>query len=170
MAQDTDTEPTKHLVRAADRTPADEVALRHPMNPNSEVYHHPLSNRVGMQRAHLNLARVPPGKESFIYHAHAVQEEYVYILSGNGTAEIGDERFAVGPGDYMGFPIDGVGHHLINTGDEYLVYLMGGERGGVEVASFPRLNRQLIFKDDTVTVVDLDRTTSLSTRDWVAKD
>jgi uncharacterized cupin superfamily protein len=68
-----------------------------------------------MQRAVLSLARVPPGKESFILHAHEHDEEFVFILEGEGTAQIGDAKVAVGPGDFMGFPIDGTPHHLVNT-------------------------------------------------------
>ncbi|MCP4329408.1 MAG: cupin domain-containing protein [Alphaproteobacteria bacterium] len=147
--------------------------MHHPLNPNAEIFMTPLSDRAGMRRAHLWLARVPPGKESFIYHAHSVQEEFVYILSGHGTAEIGDQRLEVGPGDFMGFPTDGVGHHLLNTGSEDLVYLMGGERTALEVGTFPRLGKRVIFEagatmaEGKVTVVDDDRASVMSVAEWI---
>jgi len=37
---------------------------------------------AGLKRLSLSLARVPPGRESFIYHSHERDEEFVYILSG----------------------------------------------------------------------------------------
>ena len=64
--------------------------IRHPLNPDSEVHLRPLSELAGLQRVRLTLARIPPGKESFAYHAHEADEEFVYILSGRGRAEIGD--------------------------------------------------------------------------------
>ncbi|MDJ0893693.1 MAG: cupin domain-containing protein [Alphaproteobacteria bacterium] len=163
-------EHPRHLVRTRDLGPDTEVRVRHPMNPNSEVHIRHLSDRAGMQRAHMSLARVPPGKESFIFHSHAVQEEFIFILSGAGTAEIGDQRIAVGPGDYMGFPTDGVGHHLVNTGDEDLVYLMGGERSAVEIGTFPRHNMRLLFEGGAVSVFDTTNAQQMTMEDWYAKD
>lgn len=76
----------KHLVRTSALKPEDAVRIRHPLNPNSDVHLHSLGDRVGMQRCQLHLARLPPGKESFIAHAHGLQEEFVYILEGEGRA------------------------------------------------------------------------------------
>jgi uncharacterized cupin superfamily protein len=47
---------------------------------------------------------MPPGKESFVYHSHHREEEWIYVLSGRGVAEIDGEEFEVGAGDFMGFP------------------------------------------------------------------
>ena len=139
------TDTPKHLVRATDLDPAEAVCIRHPFNPNSEVHLQRLAERTGMGRVIVTLARVPPGKESFVLHAHMLHEEFVYILEGKGTAVIGEAELAVGPGDFMGFPIDGTAHTLRNTGTEDLVYLMGGERGPLEVAHFPTVGRTMVF-------------------------
>lgn len=138
----------KHVVRSRSLAAAEGRRIRHPLNPNSEILIHPLSERVGLQRAVLSLARVPPGKESFILHAHERDEECVYILEGQGTAQIGDQRIAVGPGDFMGFPIDGTPHHLVNTGTTDLVYLMGGERSTLDVGRFPSVGKSIVFRLD----------------------
>ena len=71
--------------------------------------------------------RVAPGKESFIYHTHYYEEEWIYILSGRGVAEIDGAEHEVGPGDFMGFATPSVAHHLRNPFDVELVYLCGGE-------------------------------------------
>ena len=144
----------KYLIRTAALDAAEGARVKHVLNPNSEVLVHRLGDRVGMQRAHLSIARVPPGKESFMPHSHSLQEEFLFILEGRGTAEIDGERFAVGPGDYLGFPIDGAAHHLINDGAEDLVYLMGGERTAVEVARFPTAGKIGIQHEGGMTLID----------------
>ena len=159
----------RHLVRTGTLTLEDTVRIRHPLNPNSDVRMLPLSDRVGMTRVQLALARVPPGRESFLPHAHSVQEEFLFILEGQGTAQIGDATVAVGPGDYMGFPTDGVPHHLINTGDVDLVYLMGGERTATEVSVFPAIGKMLTFADGQIRVFDTETALTLTREDFLSK-
>jgi uncharacterized cupin superfamily protein len=123
---------------------AEGVTFSHPLNPKSEVHMRSLGDAVGLERLGINLTRVAPGKESFCYHMHHTEEEFVYILSGRGIAEIGDEEHEVGPGDFMGFPTPSVGHHLRNPFTEDLVYLSGGERRISEIADFPRLDKRMV--------------------------
>ncbi len=162
----------KHVVRTGALRSEEAVHVRHPLNPNSDVRFHPLSRRAGMKRAHLNLARVPPGKESFIPHAHGLQEEFIYVLEGAATVVVGETRVAVGPGDFIGFPIDGVTHHLINTGARDLVYLMGGEDTPLEVTRFPSAGKLAIFDSATATVRFYDEATAqtMSEADWIKID
>ena len=106
----------------------------------------------GLKRTGVNIVTIQPGKESFVYHAHEREEEWIYILSGTATAEIDDEEFAVGPGDFMGFATPSVPHHLRNTGDEPLVYLMGGEKRQFEIATFPRLGKKMVRSGSNVEI------------------
>jgi uncharacterized cupin superfamily protein len=138
---------------------ADEIAGRarafsHPWNPNSEMVGARLGALVGLSRTAVNWVRVPAGKESFIYHSHYREEEWIYILSGRGVAEIDGEEFEVAAGDFMGFPTPGVAHHLRNPSDEDLVYLVGGEDLDVEIADFPRLGRRMIRRGQEVEIYD----------------
>ncbi|MGD9509996.1 MAG: cupin domain-containing protein [Geminicoccaceae bacterium] len=161
----------KHLVRTGELDPAEAVVIRHPFNPNSEVSLQRLAERTGMGRVIVTMARVQPGKESFILHAHLQHEEFVYILEGRGTAVIGDREIAVGPGDFMGFPIDGTAHTLRNTGVTDLVYLMGGERGPLDDARYPSIGKTVIYsRQDGIRVFDDAGATELSLTDFVAKD
>lgn len=132
------------LVRAEDRAHMQEAAFKHPLNPESSLRGISLSEAAGMRRVGVHLLRVPPGKESFIYHLHHGEEEWLFVLSGRGVAEIGDATMEIGPGDFLGFATPSVGHHLRNPFEEDLVYLAGGERHEVEVADFPRLGKRLI--------------------------
>ncbi len=143
-----------HLVRSEDVPRAEEEHFAHPLNDASDLYGVSLSERVGLRRIGVHRVRVPPGKEAFIYHSHAVEEEFVYILEGRGVAEIAGEEFEVGPGDFMGFPAPSVPHHLKNPNDSDLVYLMGGERREVEIAEFPRLGKHLVRTGREAFLVD----------------
>lgn len=166
----TDTSP--YLVRTRDLGAAEAVRIRHPLNPKSEVSLQRLGERTGMSRVVVTLARVPPGKESFIPHAHLRDEEFLYILEGEGTALIGDAELPVGPGDFMGFPSDGTPHHLKNTGSGDLVYLMGGERSPVEVARFPTVGKVGVFNmaEGSARFFDEAAGERMALADFLAKD
>jgi uncharacterized cupin superfamily protein len=142
------------LVKAEPAPP--EFKFEHPLNPRSEVWMSPVSRIAGMERLGITRVRVPPGKDSFIYHSHQSEEEFIYILSGRGVAEIGDDEIEVGPGDFMGFPTPSVAHHLTNPFEEDLVYLMGGERRDIELADFPRLGKRLVRDGQDNRLVDTD--------------
>jgi uncharacterized cupin superfamily protein len=157
----------KHVIRTAELPAESAVRVKHPFNPKSEIFMHRLSDRVGMKRAHLSLARVPPGKESFIPHSHSMQEEFLFILAGEGLAEIDEDMIRVGPGDYMGFPIDGATHHLINIGTSDLVYLMGGERTETEVASFPTLGKIGVFNSGMVSFFEESAGQEMPVAKWI---
>lgn len=144
------------LIRAADRIRAPEESYSHPLNPRSEVHGFSLSDAAGLSRVGVHLVRIPPGKESFVFHAHYGEEEFVYILSGRGIAEIGDEEHEVGPGDFMGFSTPSVGHHLRNPFTEDLVYLLGGERRAMEVADLPRLGKRMVRVGGAASLHDIE--------------
>ena len=139
----------------ADEIAAAESTHSHPWNPNSEISGAQLGRMTGLERVGVSLARLAPGRESFVYHSHEREEEWLYILSGTGTAEIDGREFDVGPGDFMGFPAPSVAHHLRNTGAEPLVYLMGGEHRDVEIATFPRLGKRMVRIGDRLEIYDL---------------
>ena len=137
---------TPYLVRAKALAELPEIAFQHPLNPKSEIHMRSLGDLAGLQRMGVHVARVPPGKESFVYHYHHYEEEFVYVIAGRGLAEIGDATYEVGPGDVMLFPARVVAHHLTNPFTEDLVYLMGGTRHDVEIGEFPRLGKRAVFE------------------------
>lgn len=143
------------LFRAADQAQIPETPFSHPLNPNSELHMRSLGDAVGFQRLGLHVVRVAPGKESFVYHSHHCEEEFIYILSGRGVAEIDGEEHEVGPGDFMGFPAPSVGHHLRNPSAEELVYISGGERRECEIAEFPRNDKRLLRVGMAIAIHDI---------------
>jgi len=103
----------------------------------------------------LNLIRIPAGKESFAYHSHQHEEEWIYVLSGKALALIDDVEYEIGAGDFIGFPTPSVAHHLRNPGPDELVYLVGGENRDNEIADFPKLGKRIVRRGKEVDVVDL---------------
>ena len=170
MTDTSDTPPAKPLWSAAEIAAAPRVHLKHPWNPQSDVHVVPLSMQAGLKRAVLSLARVPPGKESFVYHFHEHDEEFIYILSGRGRAEIDGNIYDVGPGDFMGFTAPGPAHHMSNPYTEDLVYLMGGERSGLDIGHFPRIKRKMIFGATGIYGANDGDLTSFTFADYLAKD
>ena len=161
---------TRPIQTAAEITESKEMVIRHPWNPNSEVHLKHLAHRAGLRRVALTLARVPPGKESFVYHSHEREEEFLFILSGRGRAEINGTIHEVGPGDFMGFAAPGVVHHLTNPYGEDLVYLMGGERSGFDIGHFPKLGRHIIFGPSGIYCVDDAALWPMTFKDWASDE
>ena len=145
--------PSLNLVRAAD-VAAHLQQFSHPWNPNSEMHGMQLARSVGLKRTGVNFIRVPPGRESYVYHSHHFEEEWIYVLSGRGIALIDDVEYEVAAGDFMGFPAPSVAHHLRNPGPEDLVYLAGGENREYEVAEFPKLAKRMVRRGSQVDIYD----------------
>jgi uncharacterized cupin superfamily protein len=139
------TESKKPLWRAAEIAPTARPYTQK-LNPNSLFRAAGLSRLAGMERAHVSLVRLPPGKDSFAYHAHMYEEEWIYILSGRAIAEIDGKSVEVGPGDFMGFATPSVPHLLRNTFEEECSYLMGGEDKPIEVVTYPETGKRYLLQ------------------------
>ena len=107
--------PSLNIVRADDIA-AHAQEFAHPWNPNSQMRGTQLARSVGLKRTGVNFVRVPAGKESFVYHSHRYEEEWMYVLAGSGVAFIDGQEFPIAAGDFMGFPTPSVAHLLRNTG------------------------------------------------------
>jgi uncharacterized cupin superfamily protein len=147
--------PSLNIVRAADIA-AHAQEFSHPWNPNSSMRGTQLARSVGLKRTGVNFMRVPPGKESYVYHSHRYEEEWMYVLAGSGIAVIDGQDFPIAAGDFMGFPTPSVAHLLRNTGSEDLVYLAGGENREFEVAEFPTLHKRVVRMGQQIDVYDGD--------------
>ena len=143
-----------HLLRSRD-IGARQQTFSHPWNPNSEITGVMMGRMLGLKRLGVSIARIAPGKESFVPHTHHREEEWLYILMGLGRALIGEDEIDVGAGDFMAFPTPSVTHHLTNIGAEDLVYLMGGENLDVEISDFPTVGRRVVRMNGQATVYDL---------------
>jgi uncharacterized cupin superfamily protein len=144
----------KFLLKASEIAELPEYETSNPLNPDSELRIRTLADTLGLKRMGVHMVRVAPGKEPNIYHSHRREEEFFYILEGNGTARIGDETFEIGPGDFMAFPTPSVPHSIRNTSDRELVYLVGGERREMEIGEMPELNKLLVRHGREIFMID----------------
>lgn len=136
--------PARHLLRRADIAAITPRTHVHQFNPNAVRLTQTLSDLAGLQHLGLHIVRLAPGRDSTTFHYHDAEEEFLYVLEGRGIAEIGDDTFEVGAGDFMGFPRGSAPHMLRNPFDADLVYLMGGEHRDLDVVHYPRLGRSMI--------------------------
>ena len=161
-------DPT-HIVRTGQIDWSQLPAGRHPFNPASEMKVARLGDQTGMRRVLTNLVRLPPGKESFIGHAHHVEEEFIFILEGSGQVVLDGVAHAVGVGDFVGFPTDGVVHAFVNTGTVDLLYLAAGERARVEVADMPSIGKTAVFRPGRITLFGDGGVEELTAAEWGAR-
>ncbi len=158
----------KYVVRTSQIPVERTFHFSHPFNTNSEMRILPLSDRTGMKNLGVSLGRIPAGKEGFLPHSHMGQEEFIFVIEGEGTLSIDGESTNIGPGDYAGFAIDGAVHHLVNNGSQDLIYLMGGERTSTDVARFPTIGKSGFWANGTMHYVDDGDVTSLKPEEFAA--
>ncbi|MFY3745452.1 cupin domain-containing protein [Anaeromyxobacter sp. Red801] len=143
------------LIRASERGPAHTAG--HPYNPRAEVHGWMLSRAAGLGRVAVNLAFLEPGKESAVYHLHHREEEWAYVLEGQGVVELDGTDHPIAAGDFVAFP-PGVAHQVRNGSAGARLWLLeGGEViPDVEVADFPKLGRRLVRTGTRHAVYPLD--------------
>lgn len=109
--------------------------FQHPVDGGARRVYRTLSRPAGLERQVVRWARVAAGDRSTAYHTHTRTDEWLYILQGRARARVGDERFDVAAGDFLGHPAGGAPHVMEPLTD--LVYLMGGESDPDDVVLYP---------------------------------
>ena len=127
----------------------------HYLNPGAARINRSLGDAVGLKNIGVHLIEVPPGHRSTEFHAHHYEEECIYVLSGRGTATLGEATHHIGPGDFIGCPTNGVAHEMINDGAEPLVCLVIGQRLPQDITDYPRLGKRLYRHSGEWDLVDL---------------
>jgi uncharacterized cupin superfamily protein len=165
-----DRQPNDYLVRTSDLGTRDEMHVRHPLDARCEIFMARLSDRTGLSHLGISMARVPPGKQSFPLHVHSIQEEWIYVLSGEGHVRIDGEDLPIRAGDFVGFPANGPAHCVSNTSQHDLVYLQGGDRRAGDIGRFPELRRIGYQQDERhMALVPEDQIEVRPFSDWIAK-
>ena len=97
-----------------------------------------LGDCFGLARFGVNLTTLAPGARSALRHAHALQDEFVYVLEGRPTLVTDAGREVLEPGMCAGFKAGtGDAHHLVNASGEPVVYLEVGDRTPDDAVSYP---------------------------------
>ena len=129
--------------------------ISHPWNPETIVPGTQLDRMVGLQRTRVTVIRVPAGGEAYVFHTHHCEEEWMYVLQGQGILDIDGNEHLLGPGDFAGFPASSPPHQLKNPFGKILVCLRGGERVDVDIADFPREGKRMYRHGDEMEVYDM---------------
>ena len=118
---------------------ADEVELREMIKGRHNMRLRQLGKAAGSSALGATPTEVAPAAISFPRHAHNVNEEAIYVLSGAGEARIGDARIVVRPGDWIALPTGpAYAHQMVNvSSSEPLVYLCISTMLGAEIVEYP---------------------------------
>lgn len=85
-----------------------------------------------------NLVRVPQGRTTCPFHAHAREDEVFFLLSGRGFLRYGEALHPLKAGDCVSCPAGtGIAHQIFNPYPEDLVYFAVGPNDPHEVCTYP---------------------------------
>ncbi len=134
------------------------AAVSIPPPDKKTIYPHPFASRIagrtkqrlgdhfGLTNFGVNLTELAPGAISALPHHHSKQDEFVYIIQGTATLVLGEEDYALQPGDCVGFKAgDSIAHQLINRSGEPVIYLEIGDRTEGDETSYPHDDLQARF-------------------------
>ena len=98
----------------------------------------PLGEQFGLTRFGVNLTRLAPGAISALRHAHARQDEFVYVLAGTPTLVTDAGETLLEPGMCAAFAAgSGDAHQLINRSGADVLYLEVGDRTPSDRVIYP---------------------------------
>lgn len=107
-----------------------------------------LGDRFGLVNFGVNRVRIAPGGRSALRHAHASQDEFVYVLEGVATLHTDAGATPLGAGMCAGFRAgSGDAHCLSNDSDTELVYLEVGDRSAGDAVVYPDDDLRAEFVD-----------------------
>lgn len=109
-----------------------------------------LGDRFGLRNFGVNLVRIAPGGRSALRHAHAVQDEFVYVLEGHPLLHTDAGATPLAPGMCAGFRAgSGDAHCLSNPADatQDVVYLEVGDRSAGDAVRYPDDDLRADFVD-----------------------
>lgn len=144
------------LLRRAEVEALPEERRPHPLDSSIVRHTRSLGDATGLATIGVHLVRLEPGQTSSVQHTHQQDEEWVYVLSGRGIANIGDGRHEVGPGDFMGFVAGSEAHNLHNPHTEDLVYLVGGNRLPFDICDYPGIGKRRYRIDGRNVYIDAE--------------
>ncbi len=97
-----------------------------------------LGEVFGLANFGVNLTRLAPGAISALRHAHATQDEFVYVLSGHPLLITDQGETQLAPGMCAGFKAGtGNAHQIVNRTGEDVLYLDVGDRTPNDTVTYP---------------------------------
>jgi uncharacterized cupin superfamily protein len=88
-----------------------------------------LGEACGLTRFGVNLVTLGPGGQSALRHWHTIEDEFVYVLTGELVLVTNDGEQTLTPGMCAGYPGGRKdGHHFVNRSAAPATYLEIGDR------------------------------------------
>jgi uncharacterized cupin superfamily protein len=110
---------------------------------------HPLGDLFGLTNFGVNLTRLAPGAYSALRHAHAKQDEFVYVLEGEAVLITDAGETPLQAGMCAGFKAGtGDAHHLHNRSQKDVVFLEVGDRSAGDSVIYPDNDVVAVFGAD----------------------
>ena len=109
----------------------------------------PLGDLFGLKNFGVNLTRLAPGGWSALRHAHARQDEFVYVLEGQAMLITDAGETPLSAGMCAGFKAGtGDAHHLVNRTNKDVVFLEVGDRSAGDAVRYPDDDVAAVFTPD----------------------
>ena len=116
---------------------------------NSRRWNRRLGEHVGLTNFGVNLTRIEPGAQSSARHAHARQDEFIWVVEGELVLETNEGRQTLGPGMCAGFAAGcGNAHRFVNKSDRDVYLLVVGDRTLPEEVTYPDIDLHLRLNAD----------------------
>jgi len=109
--------------------------FQHDVDPQARRTMRSLATPNGLHCQRVHHARVAAGDHTTAYHTHDRTDEGLLILEGAARVRVGADRFAAGPGDFLGHPAGSAAHMM--QAETELVYLLGGEHDPADIVTYP---------------------------------
>lgn len=133
----------KYLVTREEIAVYEGVSKTHFLNENAKRVNKSLGDLTGLTGIGFHIIEIEPGYESTELHRHHYEDECVYILDGEAESTIGDSRFRVKGGDFLGYRAGGEPHKLKNVGTSVLRCIVVGQRLDHDVGDYPVKNKRI---------------------------
>jgi uncharacterized cupin superfamily protein len=109
----------------------------------------PLGDLFGLTNFGVNLTRLAPGAYSALRHAHAKQDEFVYLLEGEAVLITDAGETLLEAGMCAGFKAGtGDARHLHNRSQNDVLFLEVGDRSAGDSVSYPDNDVVAVFGSD----------------------
>ena len=109
----------------------------------------PLGDLFGLANFGVNITTLGPGAYSALRHAHAKQDEFVYVLEGEPTLITDTGETLMKPGMCAGFKAGtGDAHHLHNRTQADVVLLEVGDRSAGDSVQYPDDDVEAVYGAD----------------------
>jgi uncharacterized cupin superfamily protein len=100
-----------------------------------------LGDAGGLTQFGVNLLQLAPGAWSSQRHWHSLEDEFVYVISGEVVLITNQGEEILRAGDCAAFPLNAAnGHHLVNKSDAMATCLEVGTRASGDFVVYPDID------------------------------